>query len=69
METPKIGDRVKINVHADCHGEFKHHGIRPFIQDQIGIVKSYDRATEDHPWYVVCTATPLRGYFLSLIHI
>jgi len=52
METPIIGDKVRINITPECDGEYIRHGIRPYVQWQEGHIVGYARCPDDHRWRV-----------------
>ena len=55
METPEIGDRVRVKSVVECDGEGKSHGYHPEVKGRTGtIILPYANVAPpaDHPWRV-----------------
>ncbi len=72
METPEIGDIVRIKSVVGCSGEYKAHGMNPYVQGQVGIVvppRRYVSPPTDHPWRIQFKGgfegLPFYSYFVA----
>ena len=55
METPEIGDKVRVVSTADCDGEGLWHGYHPYVKGLEGVIVpnlSHVDAPDHHPWRV-----------------
>ena len=56
METPEVGDRVRVKGTAGCEHEGAAHGMHPFVKGKLGIIippYSHVDPPEHHPWRVL----------------
>ena len=56
METPEIGDKVRVKSVVMCEGEGLYHGCNPWVKGRIGvIIPSRWAPPLCHPWRVEFT--------------
>lgn len=55
METPEIGDRVRVRSTAGCDEEGTCHGYHPYIKGLVGTIVppfAHVNPPPSHPWVV-----------------
>ena len=56
METPEIGDKVRVRSVVACDGEGVSHGYNPYVKGLVGVILPrlfHVGPPEGHPWRVV----------------
>ena len=55
METPEIGDHVRIRSVLECERQGKYHGYDRYVKDLVGVIVprfAHVPPPLDHPWRV-----------------